>query len=128
MKRVTARDIYEGYGEGDDEGYEDVEYVLASEAAEREDELKDEIKDLNTELTLANARNQLNPLPGDNMIHDEAEIRRLYAVAREAKERERVLEDELTHYKKSLENCLNEVSAANLLIEVLKHKLEASDG
>lgn len=37
-------------------------------------------------------------------------------------ERERVLEDELTHYKKSLENCLNEVSAANLLIEVLKHK------
>ena len=57
--------------------------------------MKSEIKDLNTELELTIARNQLNPLPGDNMIHDEAEIRRLYAVAREARERIKGLEAEL---------------------------------
>jgi chromosome segregation ATPase len=45
--------------------------------AER-DRLKDEIGDLNTELRLSNARLLFNPLPGDNLIHDEGEIRRLY--------------------------------------------------
>jgi hypothetical protein len=35
MKMVTARDICESYGEGDDEGFEDKEYVIASEANER---------------------------------------------------------------------------------------------
>jgi hypothetical protein len=30
---VTARDIYENYGEGDDEGYENVRYVRESDYA-----------------------------------------------------------------------------------------------
>jgi hypothetical protein len=46
MKTITARDIYESYGEGDDEGFEDREYVLASEADERIKVLEDALAGL----------------------------------------------------------------------------------
>jgi predicted RNase H-like nuclease (RuvC/YqgF family) len=75
---------------------------LTSKLTTERDELEAEIKDLNIELQLANARNQLNPLPGDNMIHDEAEIRRMYAVAREAKEHAERLEAEIATTKADL--------------------------
>ena len=87
-------------------------------------ELEAEIKDLNTELTLTHARNQLNLLPGDNMIHDEAEIRRLYAIAREARERIKVLEAERDLQHDRAEAYHNEAVKYRDQVKNLSHLLE----
>jgi chromosome segregation ATPase len=42
-------------------------------------ELKEELKLANSEFRLLQARLHFNPLPNDNMIHSESEIRKLYA-------------------------------------------------